>query len=265
MRVPAECRIGQRCGRGQAPPLRKKRRIPVVAKQVLRAAEPATGRPTMALAICVYSSSSDDIDGRYFAAARELGRLMGERGHTLVFGAGNIGLMNAMAHEVKARGGRIVGVIPRALKGRDLARGDCDELIVTDGLRERKTIMEERSAAFIALPGGFGTLEELLETITLKQLGYHAKPVVILDVDGYYDALLKQFERIFSEGFARQPAVSASEPASARPPRQARGPSLSKAVEPKFRELFHVAGDPRAALDYIERHGPTPADGGRRP
>jgi len=184
----------------------------------------------MSLAICVYSSSSDHIAEKYFAAARELGRLMGRRGHTLVFGAGNIGLMNVLAHEVKLAGGRTVGVIPKALNDLKLARHDCDELIVTDGLRERKAIMEERADAFVALPGGFGTLEELLEIITLKQLRYHAKPIVILDVDGYYDPLLEQFERMFTEDFARR----------------------------KFVDFYHVSTSPAAVLEYLEHHRPAP-------
>jgi len=178
--------------------------------------------------ICVYSSSSDRLDDRYFAAARELGRLMAQRGHTLVFGGGNIGLMNAMAVAAQESGGRVVGVIPVALRERKWCLESCDELIVTDGMRDRKAIMEERAEAFIAMPGGFGTLEELLEIITLKQLRYHAKAIVIFDVDGYYDPLLQQFERMYAEGFARR----------------------------KFAELYHVASGAAEALDYIEQYGP---------
>lgn len=183
----------------------------------------------MPLSICVYSSSSNHIDDRYFAAAGELGRLIGTGGHTLVFGGGNIGLMNAMAVEVQKSGGKVVGVIPIALRQRAWCLESSDELIVTDGLRDRKAIMEERAEAFIAMPGGFGTLEELLEIITLKQLRYHAKAIVILDVGGYYDPLLEQFERMFAEGFARR----------------------------KFAELYHVAASPSEALDYIEHYRPT--------
>ena len=188
----------------------------------------------MRLSICVYSSSSNRIAEAYFAAARELGRLMGERGHTLVFGGGNIGLMNAMAVEVQAAGGRVVGVIPLALRENNWCLESSDELITTDGLRDRKAVMEERADAFIAMPGGFGTLEELLEIVTLKQLRYHRKAVVVLNVAGYYDALLEQFERMFAEGFAKR----------------------------KFRELYHVTPDPAAALDYIERY--MPEEGGAK-
>ena len=182
----------------------------------------------MSLSICVYSASSNHIDRKYFAAAETLGRLMGEQGHTLIFGGGNIGLMNAMAVEVQKAGGRVVGVIPIALRQKKWCLESADELITTDGLRDRKAIMDERADAFIAMPGGFGTLEELLEIVTLKQLRYHAKAVVVLDVAGYYDPLLAQFEKMFAEGFARR----------------------------KFADLYHVTADPAAALDYIEAYAP---------
>jgi hypothetical protein len=175
--------------------------------------------------IAVYSSSSDRIPRKYFDAARELGRQMAQRRHGLVFGGGNVGLMNVMARELQAAGGQVVGVIPKGLKEQDLALEGCTEMIVTDGMRDRKATMEARADGFIALPGGFGTLEELLEIITLKQLRYHAKPIVILNVDGYFDPLLAQFARMFEEQFARQ----------------------------KFAELFFVTAEPAAALDYLER------------
>ncbi len=175
--------------------------------------------------IAVYSSSSDQIPQQYFAAARELGRLMAQRRHGLVFGGGNVGLMNAMAQELQTGGGRVVGVIPKELKDQDLALDGCTEMIVTDGMRDRKATMEARADGFIALPGGFGTLEELLEIITLKQLRYHAKPIVILNVAGYFDPLLEQFARMFKERFAKR----------------------------KFAELYFVTADPAAALDYLER------------
>lgn len=182
----------------------------------------------MPLSICVYSASSNHIGEPYFEAARNLGRLMGQRGHTLIFGGGNIGLMNAMALEVQRAGGRAVGVIPIALREKKWCLETADEIITTDGLRDRKAVMEERADAFVAMPGGFGTLEELLEIITLKQLRYHAKAIVVLDVGGYYDPLLAQFERMFGEGFARR----------------------------KFAELYHVTTDPADALDHIESYKP---------
>ncbi len=186
----------------------------------------------MSKSICVYSSSSDALHEKYFSAAMALGSLMGQRGHTLIFGGGNIGLMNAMALKVQHQGGRVVGVIPMGLKELNLALETADEMIVTDGMRERKAVMEERADGFIAMPGGFGTLEELLEIITLKQLRYHAKPIVILDVDGYYDPLLSLFERIFDEGFAKR----------------------------KFAELYHVTDNIEEAVQFIEQYQPKPAN-----
>jgi hypothetical protein len=178
--------------------------------------------------IAVYSSSSDHIPKKYFAAASELGRQMAERGHGLVFGGGNVGLMNICARELLAAGGQVVGVIPKELKDLDLALEGCTEMIVTDGMRDRKATMETRADGFIALPGGFGTIEELLEIITLKQLRYHAKPIVILNVAGYFDPLLAQFDRMFSERFAKR----------------------------KFAELYFVTAEPGAGLDYLERFRP---------
>jgi len=180
----------------------------------------------MPLMIAVYSSSSDHIPKNYFAAARDLGRLMAQRRHGLVFGGGNVGLMNVCARELQAVGGQVIGVIPKELKDLDLALEGCSEMLVTDGMRDRKAAMEARADGFIALPGGFGTLEELLEIITLKQLRYHAKPVVILNVDGYFDPLLEQFARMFAEHFAKR----------------------------KFADLYFVTADPAAALDYLESY-----------
>src|SRR5690606_1559013 len=106
------------------------------------------------------------------------------------------------ARAVHENNGKVVGIVPEALNVSGIVYERCDEFIVTTGIRERKAIMDERSDAFIALPGGFGTLEELLEIITLKQLEYHNKPIVILNVNNYYDDILKQFDKIFNENFA---------------------------------------------------------------
>jgi len=160
---------------------------------------------------------------------------MAERHHTLVYGGGNNGLMGAMAGQMQSTGGgRIVGVIPIALKDSGYALESADEMIVTDGMRDRKAVMEERAEAFIALPGGFGTFEELLEVITLKQLRYHSKPIVILDGGGYYDPLLEQFERMFEQRFAKR----------------------------KFAQLYHVSTAPAEALDYLESYVPETGPGG---
>jgi cytokinin riboside 5'-monophosphate phosphoribohydrolase len=151
--------------------------------------------------VCVYCASSDSIPQAYFAAARQLGEELARRGWPLVYGGGSVGLMGELARTIHAAGGRVIGVIPQALLDREVGYRDSDELIVTATMRERKQIMDDRADAFLALPGGFGTLEELLEIMTLKQLAYHDKPIVVVSVDDYYEPLLAQFERIFAEGF----------------------------------------------------------------
>lgn len=152
--------------------------------------------------ICVYCAASTNLPEIYFAEARALGTEMARRGWTLIYGGGGVGLMGAVADSVRAAGGTVIGIIPQALLEREAADLRADELIVTTTLRQRKQLMDDHANAFVALPGGFGTLEELLEIMTLRQLAYHDKPIVIVNVRGYFDALLAQFERIFAEGFA---------------------------------------------------------------
>ncbi len=155
--------------------------------------------------ICVYSSSSCAVDKVFFDAAEELGRDIGKRGDTLLFGGGIIGLMGTSAKAVhKCGSGKVIGVIPKALNLSGIVYENCDELIVTEGMRERKAVMDAKSDAFIALPGGYGTLEEVLEIITLKQLKYHNKPIVILNINGFYDKLLEQFKLIIDKRFAKE-------------------------------------------------------------
>jgi len=151
--------------------------------------------------LCVYCSSSDRLDPKYYAAATELGLEMGRRQWTLVYGGGKTGLMGAVARGTKRSGGRVVGVIPEFMKVRELAFEEADELISVITMRERKMLMETRADAFVALPGGWGTLEELLEVLTLAHLEVLHKPVVILNQDGYYDDLLRLCQRIVEEKF----------------------------------------------------------------
>jgi cytokinin riboside 5'-monophosphate phosphoribohydrolase len=158
----------------------------------------------MGKTICVYSSSSDAVSEHYFEAARELGSLIGERQYTMIYGAGNIGLMGRMALAVHQHGGKVVGVIPEFLNNFGLAYEAADEIIITTGMRERKAVMEQRADAFIALPGGFGTLEEMLEVITLKQLQLHRKPIVFINTLNFYEKLFQQFEHLFRESFAKE-------------------------------------------------------------
>ncbi len=153
--------------------------------------------------ICVFCSSSDKVDSIYFNEAEELGRLMAVKGYHLVYGGAEVGLMGALARSVHAYKGKVIGVIPDKLKDKEVAYEGADELIVTDDMRVRKTIMEQRSDAFIVLPGGYGTLEEIFEILTLKLLRYHNKPVVIVNTNGFYEHLIKLLDHIIAEQFAK--------------------------------------------------------------
>jgi uncharacterized protein (TIGR00730 family) len=155
----------------------------------------------MAKLLCVYCSSSDRLDAKYAAAATALGTAMVERGWGLVYGGGKTGLMGAVARSVKTAGGRVVGVIPEFMKARELAFDEADELVTVITMRERKLLMETRANAFVALPGGWGTLEEIMEILTLRQLDVVKKPCVFLNQDGFYDPLLRLFDRMLEEKF----------------------------------------------------------------
>lgn len=151
--------------------------------------------------LCVYCASSDRLDPKYYAAAEAVGGEIGARGWALVYGGGKTGLMGAVARGVKAAKGRVIGVIPEFMKIRELAFDEADELISVITMRERKTLMETRADAFLALPGGWGTLEELLEILTLAHLEVIHKPIVVFNQDGYYDDLLRLFDRIVEDRF----------------------------------------------------------------
>jgi uncharacterized protein (TIGR00730 family) len=155
----------------------------------------------MARLLCVYCSSSDRIDPKYAAAATALGTEMVRQGWDLVYGGGKTGLMGATARAVKAAGGRVVGVIPEFMKAKELAFDEADELVTVITMRERKLLMEARADAFVALPGGWGTLEEILEILTLRQLDVVRKPCVFLNQDGFYDDLLRLFQRMLQDRF----------------------------------------------------------------
>lgn len=178
--------------------------------------------------ICVYSSSSCTIDNVYFEVARELGRKIAESGDAMIYGGGLVGLMGASAKAVHEHGGRVVGVIPKALNIKGIVYETCDELIITEGMRERKAVMDMRANAFIALPGGFGTVEELLEIITLKQLHYHNKPIVILNINGFYDKLIEQFDMFVEQRFAKA----------------------------ECRKLYFVTDNASAAMEHIDSYVP---------
>jgi len=143
-----------------------------------------------AFSLCVYCGSRTGRVDEFKSLAADVGRWIGSRGGQLVYGGGNAGLMGIVAEATLAAGGTVIGVIPKALVQRELAKRDCTELHVVDNMHERKRMMAERSDAFLALPGGIGTMEEFFEVWTWRQLGYHDKPIGLLNVNGYYDALL---------------------------------------------------------------------------
>ncbi len=155
----------------------------------------------MSKLLCVYCASSDRLDPKYAAAATELGREMVARGWGLVYGGGKTGLMGAVARAVKLSGGRVVGVIPEFMKARELAYDEADEIVTVVTMRERKLLMETRADAFVTLPGGFGTLEEIMEILTLRQLDVVKKPCVFFNQEGFYDPLFALFETMLREKF----------------------------------------------------------------
>ncbi|MFA9390499.1 MAG: TIGR00730 family Rossman fold protein [Prolixibacteraceae bacterium] len=176
--------------------------------------------------ICVFCSSSNAVAESYFAMATELGQIIQKNGHALVYGGANVGLMEQVASTVKTNGGEVIGIIPQKIHDRALSSDHPDELIITSTMAERKMLMHEKSDAFIALPGGFGTLEEILEVITLKQLDYHQKPIVFINTNGFFDHIFNQFEHSYSEGFAKE----------------------------NYRKLYQIVASPNEAIDYIQTY-----------
>jgi len=153
--------------------------------------------------ICVYCGSSPGDDPVFATAARTLGRTLAEAGIGLVFGGGSCGLMGITARAALEAGGRVTGIIPGFLDEREIALQDLTELEIVPDMHRRKQLMFERSDAFVALPGGIGTLEELTEQLTWIQLGRHAKPIVIADIDGFWRPLLSLFAHMHNRGFIR--------------------------------------------------------------
>jgi uncharacterized protein (TIGR00730 family) len=154
--------------------------------------------------ICVFCGSNSGIDLAYRDAAVAMGRLLADRGIELVYGAGNIGLMGVLADAVLQANGRVIGVIPESLLAKEVGHTGLTDLRIVNSMHERKAVMADLSDGFIALPGGFGTFEEFCEIVTWSQLGIHAKPCGLLNVQGYYDPLLELFDRAVSEGFLRE-------------------------------------------------------------
>jgi uncharacterized protein (TIGR00730 family) len=154
-------------------------------------------------AICVFCASSEHIDQRYVDLAGAVGTELARRGHSLVTGGGSVSCMGAVARAARAGGARTVGVIPEALLAWEVADEDADDLVVTSDMRVRKGEMDRRADAFLTLPGGLGTLEELLEIWVARILRMHDKPLVVLDPDGVFEPLRRQVELLVERGFAR--------------------------------------------------------------
>jgi uncharacterized protein (TIGR00730 family) len=159
--------------------------------------------------VCVYCSSSEAIDPGHVALATAVGERIAADGHGLVSGGGRVSMMGAVARAARAGGAHTTGVIPEHLMPLEVADTEADELIVVQTMRERKRIMDERSDAFLALPGGIGTLEELFEVWTSASLDMHAKPVVVLDPDGFYTPLWEYLDVLRDKGFVRAVALDA--------------------------------------------------------
>lgn len=183
--------------------------------------------------ICVFASSSNFLDEAFYIDARKLGILIGQNNYNIVYGGSKLGLMFACAGAVKEYGGKIFGVMPERIANMGCANpDDCDEFVLTPGMRERKAKLDELSQAVIALPGGFGTLEELAELIVQKQLGYNNKPIVILNTKGFYNNLIEFFETIIKQSFANEVT----------------------------RDLYFIASTPEEAINYIVNYTPKDID-----
>jgi uncharacterized protein (TIGR00730 family) len=163
----------------------------------------------MIRSVTVYCSSSKEIAPDYLDAGADLGAAIARAGWTLVYGGNRIGLMAAVADAARGAGGKVVGITPQLMLDHGIGDEHCDELIVTPGMRERKALLEQRGDAFVALPGGLGTLEELFEVLVAKLLGYHDKPIVLLNTCGYYNPLLAAIEYGIAEHFIKPRARQA--------------------------------------------------------
>lgn len=182
--------------------------------------------------ICMFGASSDRLERSYLDAAEELGRLLGQGGHTLIFGGGATGLMGACARGAAQTGAEIVGVAPRFFRGQEMLDGGCSRFIWTDTMAERKSRMEEEAEGFLVLPGGIGTMEEFFEVLTQRQLGLHAKPIALLNTAGFYDGLSSLLREMAEKAFAGH-EVPALAPLCATPAEALRALTEAPRREPK--------------------------------
>lgn len=182
--------------------------------------------------ICVFCSSSNAISDIYFNEANNLGELIGQGGHALINGGANVGLMEAVTVSARKAGAKTIGIIPERMIGRSLASENSHDVIVTKDMMDRKAKMRDLSDAFIALPGGFGTLEEILEVMTLRQLSYHKKPIVFINTNNFFEHLFKQFEVSYKEMFAKE----------------------------LYRDLYFAANNSIEAMEYLKNYNPAEMD-----
>lgn len=171
--------------------------------------------------VCVFSSSSKKVDAVYFGVAGELGRALADHGCALVYGGTSVGPMDEVAKALRAAGGRVIGVVPESMRG--LASAACSEMVFEPDLHARKARMESLADAFVCLPGGLGTMDEVFEALALRQLGAHEKPVVFINVDGFFDPLEVFFSSLANRHFMKQEALA----------------------------LYRIAGSLDEAMDYL--------------
>ena len=184
--------------------------------------------------ICIFGAASNEIDSEYIRLVEEFGERLAKRGHSLVFGAGSNGLMGAAARGVTRGGGSVFGIIPEFFKNEAIEQiyQNCTELIYTETMAQRKTKMEDLADAFVIVPGGIGTFEEMFEVLTLKQLNRHEKAIAVYDINGYYSDLEKMLEKGFNGRFIREDC----------------------------RMLYHSSQNPDSILDYLESYKPLGLD-----
>ena len=154
--------------------------------------------------LCIYCSSSNDLPEKFYKISKELGEMLAQKGYNMVYGGSTRGMMGTIADNALKNGAEVIGVMPEKFQDWGLQQPNLTKLIITKDMRERKATMEKHADAFIAMPGGFGTFEEIFEILVAKQLNYHNKPVIYMNFDGYYDNMFKMFDTVYQNNFAKQ-------------------------------------------------------------
>ena len=178
--------------------------------------------------ICIYCSSSNNLETKYYEIGKELGSKIGQEGYDMVYGGTEVGLMGVIANNAINNGAKVIGVIPEKIESYGLKHPKLAKVIITKDMRERKAIMEKYADIFIAAPGGFGTFEEIFEIIVAKQLSYHNKPIIFLNFDNYYDNMFRMFETVYKKKFAKE----------------------------EMRNLYYIANTINEIFEYIKKYKP---------